>query len=109
MSKWCRDDERMSKLRDRLINPKDIERYDRNYNSMEVYITQGELDKEYIHIPENATNGDMIKAVFPNGKTIMTNGLEIGYRPAKPNDKWIIWFMQDWWNAKYKSESEDKE
>lgn len=53
-------------------------------------------------LPENATNGDMIKVVFPNGKTIMTNGLEIGYRPAKPNDKWIIWFMQDWWNAPYK-------
>ena len=38
----------MSKLRDRLTNPKDIERYDRNYNSMEVYITQGELDRELV-------------------------------------------------------------
>lgn len=36
----------MSKLRDRLTNPKDIERYDRNYNSCEVIMTQVELDEE---------------------------------------------------------------
>lgn len=36
----------MSKLRDRLTNPKDIERYDRNYNSCEVIMTQAELNEE---------------------------------------------------------------
>ena len=38
----------MSKLRDRLTNPKDIERYDRNYNSCEVTMTQAELDREVV-------------------------------------------------------------
>lgn len=91
-------------LRDRLTNPKDIERYDRNYNSMEVYITQGELDKEYIHIPKNATNGDMIKAVFPD--------IEIADSPCLDKVYTGIMFgkyigvnidcMRDWWSAPYK-------
>ena len=36
----------MSKLRDMLTKPEDIERYDRNYNSCETIMTQAELDEE---------------------------------------------------------------
>lgn len=36
----------MSKLREGLTNPKDIERDDRNYNSCETIMTQAELDEE---------------------------------------------------------------
>ena len=84
-------------LRDRLTNPKDIERYDRNYNSMEVYITQGELDREYIHIPENATNGDVIKALFPNTK-IQEGELYTIWDVGTDN----VSFWNDWWNVPYK-------
>ena len=86
-------------LRDRLTNPKDIERYDRNYNSLEVCITQGELDREYIHIPENATNGDMIKAVFPNIIVEYGYGLAIGVDFGVGGERDL---SRDWWNAPYK-------
>ena len=38
----------MNRLRDRLTNPKDIERYNKNYNSCEVTMTQAELDRELV-------------------------------------------------------------
>ena len=48
-----------------------------------------------IIIPKDATNGDMIKAMFPNGI---------------PKD--VIWMLQgdkgiDWWNEPYKREVEE--
>ncbi len=98
-------------LRDRLTNPKDIERYDRNYNSMEVCITQGELDKEYIHIPNNATNGDMIKTLFPhisvkdNCQKYYSVDIE---NLSKDNSLNTIGFRKEWWDAPYKAKSEDK-
>ena len=57
-------------------------------------------------LPKNATNGDMINALFPNAKEITVDG---GY-PLN----YIIegeWHrnLKDWWDAPYKAESEDKE
>ena len=51
-----------------------------------------EEQKTGITIPDNATNGDVIKALFPNGV---------------PKD--VIWTLSfdkclDWWNAPYKRE-----
>lgn len=56
-------------------------------------------------IPDNATNGDIIKAMFPNCKIILDNEGLIGLRPI--GEVWIVWFTQSWWNAPYKAESEE--
>lgn len=55
-------------------------------------------------LPENPTNGDMIKAIFPNVR--LDDGGEWRH---------IFWgvqakasFSQDWWNAPYKAESEEQ-
>lgn len=54
-------------------------------------------------IPDNATNGDMINALFPNAMNIRVDG---GY-PLN----YIIegeWHrnLKDWWNAPYKENKE---
>lgn len=51
-----------------------------------------------IPIPDNATNGDMIKAIFPNYD-------EIELTEEYPSGK--TYFSSDWWNAPYKKGSED--
>ena len=48
-------------------------------------------------IPDNATNGDMIKAMFPNEEIIETDGACV-YVGVKMR------FDKDWWNAPYKRE-----
>lgn len=48
-----------------------------------------------IEIPEGATNGDMIKAMFPNEEIIESDGACV-YVGAKMR------FDKDWWNAPYK-------
>lgn len=62
-----------------------------------------------IIVPENATNGDMIKAMFPNAeiKRIVSSFDEdklLGYKT------WLGGHSQnyylDWWNAPYSAESE---
>ena len=64
-----------------------------------------------IPIPENATNGDMIKALFPNVRIderleenlstelniIIVKGIDGGTSP----------FYRNWWNAPYKREVEE--
>ena len=58
-----------------------------------------------IIVPENATNGDMINALFPNAKNIRVDG---GY-PLN----YIIegeWHrnLKEWWDAPYKERSDNK-
>lgn len=55
-----------------------------------------------IVIPEGATNGDVIKAMFPNFHTNeMSHTIWVGYDDMS--------FRKEWWNSPYKAESEDKE
>lgn len=56
-------------------------------------------------IPKFATNGDVIKALFPNLKhtKIITNGVYECHIDHKRHS-----FDYSWWNAPYKSESEVK-
>lgn len=63
--------------------------------------------KNGIFIPENATNGDMIKAIFPNIKTWdeSEGALCVEFKTLNQ----IKIFPKYWWNAPYKTESEDKE
>ena len=54
-----------------------------------------------IPIPENATNGDMIKAMFPNEQIqILNNTVFVG----RTNEEMI--FSIKWWNAPYKGVEE---
>ena len=58
-----------------------------------------------IIIPEGATNGDMIKTMFPNvecgkdelGNVFIISSAQLGY----------IAFRESWWNAPYGKEGED--
>lgn len=71
-----------------------------------------------IPIPEGATNGDMIKAIFDIPDSEIDEGLSTTYiytskRVLKGGSQDYlrkqITFCRDWWNAPYKAESEDKE
>ena len=52
-------------------------------------------------LPENATNGDMVKAMFPNLKWCINENNEV----FTVNQN-IVRLSLDWWNAPYKAESE---
>ena len=56
-----------------------------------------------IAIPENATNGDVIKTMFPNASVYEHNG---GATYSVNNE---YNFNATWWNAPYKKESEGNE
>lgn len=63
-------------------------------------------------IPKNPTNGDMIKAMFPNaeiecGSVIDENCefFKIVYVKYNGHSAWVHYEL-DWWNAPYKAESE---
>ena len=62
--------------------------------------------KNCIYIPNGATNGDMIKAVFPNYEIEAKKGVvwvhHLGF-----NGGWQR-FLEDWWNEKYKSDEKEK-
>lgn len=54
-------------------------------------------------IPDNATNGDMIKAMFPNVDIVIHNITVYMIFDMRSN---AISFDLNWWNAPYKAESE---
>lgn len=58
---------------------------------------------DVIPIPKGATNGDMIKTMFPYG-SYGTNGEWVHVFGVGGNG--ILVFKRDWWNAPYKAESE---
>lgn len=52
---------------------------------------------DVIEIPENVTNGDMIKAMFPHIEIFEPNKYEIA---IKQGLGWLA-FKKEWWNAPY--------
>ena len=54
-------------------------------------------------IPDNATNGEVIKAMFPNIKIRWETISRIGIT-YKNNQDYITEFDLDWWNAPYQKE-----
>ena len=58
-----------------------------------------------IILPENAANGDIIKAMFPNMKVGFITENQIGVYYVK-NAPYATVFDLDWWNAPYKAERE---
>ena len=62
-------------------------------------------------IPDNPTNGDMIKAMFPNitvRDSYYTYCVEVKLEYHSQYDTGLL-FDKKWWNAPCKMESEDKE
>ena len=60
-------------------------------------------------IPDNATNGDMIKALFPNVPVDKFFQDTISFYPLMPNgltDE--VHFDECWWNAPYKREGDEE-
>ena len=66
--------------------------------------------KNCIEIPDNATNGDIIKAMFPNIEPEVVEYIKyIG--ESKVHGKEVVLetsirFELDWWNAPYRRETE---
>lgn len=59
-----------------------------------------------IEIPDNATNGDVIMAMFPNAKWWVNEDNEVFTdMPWKPEK--CVYFDLDWWNTPYKKEVEE--
>lgn len=71
----------------------------------DIVLTNGKIIniKAGMLIPDNATNGDMIKALFPNDKVIEDAFIEVMHYG---NYKQIL---SDWWNAPYKAGKRGKE
>ena len=65
---------------------------------------------EAIPIPKGATNGDIIKAMFPNLTFEKTRVCVNDYVDLMMEClEWDLYFATDWWNSPYKAESEIKE
>ena len=58
-----------------------------------------------IELPENATNGDMIRAIFPSIVIRVITESQIGISLFDNQNK-ITWIPIEWWNAPYKGVSE---
>ena len=69
---------------------------------VEEFIQDESIIPTILTIPENPTNGDMIKAIFPNlemwGKSKNTLDYSLGGM--------IHRVLKSWWNAPYKKESD---
>ena len=53
-------------------------------------------------IPDNATNGDMIKALFPCLEKYEYEELYMHGIALAGNDNRVTWFANEWWNSPYK-------
>ena len=60
-----------------------------------------------IKIPDNATNGDVIKALFPKIKYYNEDTSCVTLKIDMGEHNEYVDFYEDWWNAPYKAESED--
>lgn len=54
-------------------------------------------------LPDNATNGDVIKALFPNGSQVKGASIYV-----MNDNKSNIFYNFDWWNALYKAGDSDE-
>ena len=94
----------MSKILIEIPDNVDYRNYDIPYFILDA-ITSGKL------IPDNATNGDVIKTIFPNAKVrtnYYTYCVEVKLEFHSQKDTGLI-FDKEWWNKPYKAERKDKE
>lgn len=72
--------------------------------SMEFEVLNKQPTVKAIIIPEGATNGDMIEAMFPNAQVTRENDT---YIYVENIDSYLpLEIFKPWWNAPYKAESE---
>jgi hypothetical protein len=64
--------------------------------------------KEMVIIPEGATNGDMIKVMFPNA-IIEINELGSMVHVKYNNHTCWVNYELEWWNTPYKKEAENEQ
>ncbi|QHJ73806.1 hypothetical protein [Butyrivibrio virus Ceridwen] len=69
------------------------------------------MSKTLIEIPDNATNGDMIKAMFPDAmkSNYIESGLDMKDYVTIYVGDYEMRVAYDWWSAPYKGKSEGKE
>lgn len=66
--------------------------------------------KMFENTPENPTNGDIIKALFPDmyfSEDVEETGDSFERTIWLVDNVYTICFDKDWWNAPYKAESEE--
>lgn len=77
-------------------------------NGMYCGLLDGEMYqaiKNGIVLPENPTNGDMIKALFPQCPTCSLFH-DIGFYADETKQKMVVAFPKDWWYSPYKEVSD---
>lgn len=68
------------------------------------YAVANQIKGNYIPIPDNATNGDVIKLMFPSdAKELDMSKSHLMYYGLD----YIKEFRKEWWNAPYKKEVEE--
>ena len=74
-----------------------------------------EMTKPVLAFPENPTNGDVIKAMFPNEeykegfRGDIVDGKSVNHKVVRVNGLLDYYVMDyDWWNAPYKKEDSDE-
>ena len=60
-----------------------------------------------VEIPDNATNGEAIQALVPSNNADLLGTDDICVMDKETGDLIMI-VNEQWWNAPYKAESEDK-
>jgi len=78
------------------------------YEKYQKFISSAKED--VIKIPNNATNGDVIKTLFPNAIYECVKTLSgVNFTRVKGLDAWGLeqHFHDEWWNAPYKREAYD--
>jgi hypothetical protein len=63
------------------------------------------LNSQFPEISEKATNGEMIKAMFPNAKIIINECLGVHGTVYFEYDEIITFYPLDWWNSPYRKEN----
>ena len=108
VAKYIKDDEPIGTVKDGgQIGYLLALQWARNTLELDYYTVQA------IPIPENATNGDMIKAMFPNCKDwkakIEDNDGEMHevHFVQLPNSMTVNKYEESWWNAPYKGGQEE--
>ena len=69
----------------------------------EIPLPQGKARAFCVEVAGKITNGDMIKAIFPNIDTEQIEDIIDVYGMSKCR----VTYDTDWWNAPYKTESEE--
>lgn len=93
----------------KLIIDIDKEEYERFKKNQKKEYSESMLDVNIIAngtpIPDNATNGDVIKAMFDIKAIDMSNTYCVRF--PKEEEDCPHYFFKDWWNAPYKAESNE--